>query len=459
MGKRILAVVAALAMLLACAAAQAEEETIKRGAYIRREAGGEAVYAPDGTLLYPAGTWARVYRDWDHWIRICDEDWYEGLLAPDGSVLLKPDWTRVAVDGDRIIAHGNGRAVFMDLSGAVLAEADGYTVKGFFGDRTELIRESEPNWNKRYGLVDRDGHVVVEPEWHFLEWDEATAEMGVAFVERDDLWGLIDPDGNVVLEPSLEDLKWYRAGDGLVAAKAADMWGFIDAAGQWRVPARYDDVRAFHGGYAVARKGAKRWIIDRDGTEICALPECDNAETLNGGYVVCEDYEVDAVCDEVAEARLYRIDGDRLRRLDDGGLTDVSRLGDAGDAAAVFAVEDGGGWNLLDADGKRLNAAPLDDWPVFKEGLAVVCIDGKYAAVDMDGRAIASGYEDMTEFYKGHAIVRNGDDYFLLDAEGGAEPVDYPAWDGETDAEGWYSDAVFNLSEYYGCSAGEYEEF
>ena len=460
MGKRMLVLAVALALTLSLALARAEEREIDRGAYIQREEDGWAVYAPDGTRLIPAGTYAFIYRSDDHWIHIRDDDWHEGLLAPDGSVLLEPEWwLPLYVCGDRIIVHGDGRAVFMDLSGAPLGEVDDVSVGFICGDRAGLFREV--NGRKRYGLVDRDGRVIVEPDWQYLEWNEASAEMGVAFVERDDLWGLVDPDGNVVLEPLLEELNWFRTGDGLVAAKAVDGgWGFIDAAGQWHIPARYDKVKAFRSGYAAVRKGAEWWIIDRDGAEICQLPPCDDAETLDGGYVRCDDYEVDAVCNEVAEARLYRIDGDRLRRLDHGGLTYVAPIREDGEGRAYFWVETGNGKSdLLDADGKRLNPAPFDNWPVFHEGLAVVPIEGKYAAVDMDGQVVASGYDDMTEFYNGHAIARIGDEYFLLDSAGGREPAVSPAPDGTTDPEVRHARAMFNLAEYYGCNAGEYMAF
>ena len=107
MGKRMLVLAVALALTLSLALARAEEREIDRGAYIQREEDGWVVYAPDGTRLIPAGTYAFIYRSDDHWIHIRDDDWHEGLLAPDGSVLLEPEWwLPLYVCGDRETAAG-----------------------------------------------------------------------------------------------------------------------------------------------------------------------------------------------------------------------------------------------------------------------------------------------------------------------------------------------------------------
>ena len=62
--RRRLAWYALLMLALFCATASAETLGFRRGAYIQWDGNGEAIYAPDGTLLYPVGQYeARRSKD------------------------------------------------------------------------------------------------------------------------------------------------------------------------------------------------------------------------------------------------------------------------------------------------------------------------------------------------------------------------------------------------------------
>ena len=102
-----------------------------------------------------------------------------------------------------------------------------YDHVGNFYDGYALVQK-----DFKYGFVDENGDVVVEPIY-----DYATSfEGGYASVEKDDKWGFIDTKGNVVIPLEYEGSS--TATDYFQVEKDG-FWGGIDLKGETVVPFRY----------------------------------------------------------------------------------------------------------------------------------------------------------------------------------------------------------------------------
>ena len=445
-------------LLAACGMAEAAG----RGAYIQSTTGGTAVYTPDGMLLYPAGQYFAL-REGDQLIHIHGKtsDIYpigpEGLLDREGRLLLEPEWDAIIVspEADRIIARRDGRTTLFDLSGGYIADLDGLVV-GHFRSGRALYKVS----NLRNGLIDPDGNIAASPVWSHID-PEDFAE-GAIFVSDDEHWGLIDPDGNVLVEPQYRSRLSFS--DGLAAVKTdAGLWGYIDAKGAQVIPPRFDEAEAFCGGIAPVRTGGRWQLIDKAGKTVCELPVCDGAVALSSGYVVVEYYEEDDICSAVERAVLCQLENGTLRPLEHGdwdGVGMIQRI--SGDAPPRFLARTADNeYCLLDENGRHLTplfigfSTLYDDRPRFAEGLETVeLLDKSFAVFDLDGHELFSGFDCISPFVGGHAIGWKGERFFLLDAQGGSEPVEAPAWDGPTDRESYPEVYMENLCEYYGCAWG-----
>ena len=106
--------------------------------------------------------------------------------------------------------------------------------------KTETINESECLYkarvNDRYGYIDRDGNIVVEPEYYYAEeFTEGLATVSIGSI--DGKCGYIDKTGKMVIEPKFDDA--YPFSEGLASVEIDKKWGFIDKTGNIVVDFKY----------------------------------------------------------------------------------------------------------------------------------------------------------------------------------------------------------------------------
>lgn len=116
---------------------------------------------------------------------------------------------------------------------------------------------------QKWGLVDLQGKVVIEPQFHLLR----DFHNGVAVVCRDfGSWGFIDTQGRTVFRhPTLSSYSDEEFCDGLMRAENAQgNAGFVDTKGEWVIAPRFYSVEPFAHGLAEVL-GDTSGYIDRAG--------------------------------------------------------------------------------------------------------------------------------------------------------------------------------------------------
>jgi len=126
---------------------------------------------------------------------------------------------------------------------------------------------------KKWGLVDINGKVVIQPTWD----DVGFLEAGLTPVKQDGKWGFLDQSGKFVVQPRWEAVNYPALAGKTITAKENGKWGLFDVLGRLVAKPEWDVVSEFSEGFAAMRVNAKWGLIDQSGKVICS-PKWDFAE-------------------------------------------------------------------------------------------------------------------------------------------------------------------------------------
>jgi len=148
-------------------------------------------------------------------------------------------------------------------------------------------------FGKKWGFVDRQFHIVIEPQF---EWADEFSE-GLAVVRAGNKWGFIDKSGKLVIAAKY-DLAWpFRDGLGRVRMDIPDgtvmteegprtrykyKYGFVDHEGNEVIPLQFEEATFFSGGYALVcpQNSALFGIIDKAG-KLVHPPQYEHASDFH----------------------------------------------------------------------------------------------------------------------------------------------------------------------------------
>lgn len=281
------------------------------------------------------------------WVR--GDDGY-GYIDLDGNVVSDPtgyNYQGSFHEGRARVVKGEKRG-YIDLNGEIISDLqwddardfrDGYAVVGvndysqpsyydFFSDREA--------WPKKYGVIDRNGEIIVAPQWdeigyHYngfdgifqvalydtgegtggrqamygfvssdgrtiseCVWEDATDfSDGVAFVCRDGRWYRMDIRGEVAPIPEEtagqidsfflggSEGKWEVYKDVKTLGEA--LWGYADHEGKIVISPRFLATFEFQNGYACVQVDSEKWgAIDAQGNTVIPF-EWDSIQNLGEG--------------------------------------------------------------------------------------------------------------------------------------------------------------------------------
>jgi hypothetical protein len=229
-----------------------------------------------------------------------------GFINRSGAVVVSPKFDAVGeVREGRISVYVNSHAGYIDLSGKVVIEPK-YDSGSDFRDSRAVVRVGEkyslidPSGNligdipyrvlgsfhqgllrvqanglvdragkklpTRYAFVDRQGKVVIEPQFATAgEFPDDPADLPVGALDHD--WCYFDRTGKIAIRipegPHLDDPDQFV--NGRLRAKQGFTWGYKDASGGWAIPPKYNDARPFQDGLASVQDGDKWIVIDVHG--------------------------------------------------------------------------------------------------------------------------------------------------------------------------------------------------
>lgn len=224
--------------------------------------------------------------------------------------------------------------------------------------------------NDKWGLVNSDFKVVLEPEYDYInplyvcEGKGARQVLMEAGYNRM-AYGFIDTLGEIVIRPKFSEVGDFC--EGMVRVKADGKWGFADATGTIVVAPKYREVGDFHEG--VARVRDKRWW----------------------GYIDKQ-----------------------------GNVVTPQRYLRAGDFHEGLAwVQDGKFFGFIGINGFMLIPAEFSQVGDFSQGLAKAKRKGKYGLIDSRGRwVVQPRYFKIHPFHDSIAVVQEKGDFGLINPRG-----------------------------------------
>ena len=180
-------------------------------------------------------------------------------------------WGDASVGGCGLISHKGKWLYAPSLKPDQMCTAYDWEFGGFMGDHL-IVRHLG-----KYGLIDKAGEMVIQPEYDYLEILE---NQDYVKVGKDDSYGVLDVTGKIVLPVEYDYIG--KMSEDLIVAKRGSVYGCFDKTGTLVVPMEYDEIREFVGGMARIRIYGKLGFINASG-DVVVAPFSDEVENFSEG--------------------------------------------------------------------------------------------------------------------------------------------------------------------------------
>ena len=292
-----------------------------------------------------------------------------GYIDLGGKLVVAPQYDDAGDFHDsRAVVDIDGKYRLIDPSGKPIADIP-YRVLGEF--HQGLLRVQKAGRPTVYGFVDRDGRMVIEPQFiNAAEFPDDPANLDYTAIDRD--WCYFDRTGKIVIRVSMGEhlVPAIAFVNGRLRVKDGFTWGYKDATGNWAIPARFNDAQNFKDGIARVQQADKWILIDTHGKEV---PE------------------------DKRKIRPIGPPSEGLALAEDNGL--LGWVNDQGKPAFPFRK--------------------YDEAHAFSNGRARIQVDGMYGFLDPTGKLVVPiQYEDATDFDHGLALVETREGAAYIDPSG-----------------------------------------
>lgn len=219
-------------------------------------------------------------------------------------------------------------------------------------------------YNGKYGVINREGDIVVTPRYELLEHLENPNYFRVM---SGYYYGVIDATGRIIVPIEYEYIG--RMEEDMIVARKDGVYGCFDKDGRNVVPFDYQEIKEYVGGMARICEKSRFGFIDKNGQDLVA-PFSDDVENF------CEDCALVTIKNKVGFVNLQ------------------------------------GDWIV---------PTIYEDASSFSGGLAAVCMNKKYGYINKSGEyVIPARYDFADKFNPDHKIARisNGDKWGVVDMSG-----------------------------------------
>lgn len=252
-----------------------------------------------------------------------------------------------------------------------------------------FVSLSQAEETGRYGYIDRDGNVVIAPQfdhaYSFLSYGPGLVYTGKLLdngLPDDGFYGYIDKTGKFVIEPEYSTSSLFSK-DGLACVCKNGKYGVIDTDGNTVIDFIYDDVgyyssakiyEAFNGEieYGSPAKGTY-YIFDQDGKEIFKI-KCERLFFYNDFFEARKD----------GKWALISLKGKKITGYSYEKLTSESST------SIAYQKKKDGKYGYMNLKGKSIIKPQFDSTTPFVDGKAIVAQDGKYFLIDEKGKVLLS---------------------------------------------------------------------
>ncbi len=250
----------------------------------------------------------------------------------------------------------------------------------------------------KYGFVDANGKVVIQPEWDSVAWGDVLKQSvvfneGLCGVQRDGKWGYIDTGGHLVISNQFDAAAPFF--DGLARVSLGKLVGYIDKMGHYAINPQFENAGDFHDGLAPVQTEAGWGFIDKSGN-YAVKPHFQQADIngFSGGFAaVCADGK----CGFINRSGTFIIP------------PQFDTVGAFVDGLAPVSINNKGGY--INSAGKIV-INPQFDWETtFFDGLAVVSVSGQEGTINKKGKYVVNPGQ--------FSIAPNGGDLQIADSNNG----------------------------------------
>lgn len=264
--------------------------------------------------------------------------------------------------------------------------------------------------DKKYGVVNQYGEVVVEPVYEYMD---GFCE-GYAVVYQDKKYGYIDENGNLLTEIAYDGAKAFS--EGLAVVQVGGLYGFIDTTGQFVIEPQYIFAHSFSDGLAAVKKTGKEnsEFISPDGVTVFENFSKSYGDFHNG----------------LARVRLNHLDFytygymDKTGRVVIGpitdGLTNDLPVNDFSEGFGIMYIEkdtESAVKVYVNTEGEILGEYEFFEAFDFSEGLAYAERDGICGYIDNTGEFVIIGVSP-SHFAGGLAACRKDGKMGFIDKTG-----------------------------------------
>ena len=318
------------------------------------------------------------------------------LVDADGRSRLQgaPVAAMLEIEPDALYAAGSaGDYGLIDARGNAVGDGR-YEMLEAAGDAV-LFRQ-----NGRYGAMDAEGRVIVQPVWDQLTYAAPGAFLALSgdlYDDQPDEIVSVNSDGARDATGSFTADGLHPFSDGLMAFMQSDgQYGFVDAQGRQTIPPQWGYASDFSDGVAIVSDGSHMGLIDAQGAVVIA-PQYAWMQRGEGFIAALTD---DGGLD------VYAADGGEKR------FTATETASEAEICGRYVVLRDENDACLYDAQGRRLCTLPRT--ALFFPGLngQVIVADGAWGApcqylLNPDGSAVPGRYQRLMPLCGGrYAFLR-----------------------------------------------------
>ncbi len=187
-----------------------------------------------------------------------------------GFVIVKPNEEDLKINGIEVVraknpSEGlapvrdkNGKWGFVNSEGEVVLPAKYRDVGNFWGGYAWARNEED-----LIGFINTDGEWVIQPK--FSKAKDLDPVSGIAMVVEKRDWCYVNLDGEITYGEKKQKLYPYSEGLAIKRDPSTKKVGCIDASGEWVIEPKFDVIRPFLHGFAVAKQDDLFGLLDKKG--------------------------------------------------------------------------------------------------------------------------------------------------------------------------------------------------
>ncbi|HEU5340960.1 WG repeat-containing protein [Edaphobacter sp.] len=257
----------------------------------------------------------------------------------------------------------------------------------------------------KWGFVDADGKIMVQPEWDAVAWEidmghPMVFNEGLCGVQKDGKWGYIDTGGHLVIPTQFDSVSPFV--EGLAKVNLGKQVGFIDKTGHYAINPQFDDAYSFHNGLAVVRADGGWGFIDKTGAYAIkpSFQTVDPNGFWDGLAMVCQ-----------GKCGYINRDGKFVIKAQFDGEGPFSE--------GMASVQVDNKWGYINTAGTIVVNPQFDQASAFSGGLAAVSASGHTGTIDKQGKYVVNpGQYNMVLTEGGPEMVTSSDGVGLLGRDG-----------------------------------------